>query len=67
MTALADFTPLVGGFPIISEGQIIGGIGVSGAASADQDEDLARAGAKALASCDAIRCAKQRSLLSFHT
>lgn len=50
MTALPDFTPLVGGFPIISEGQIIGGIGVSGAASADQDEELARAGAKALAS-----------------
>src|SRR3954471_20663634 len=45
MTALSDFTPLVGGFPILSEGQIIGGIGVSGAASADQDEELARAGA----------------------
>jgi len=49
MTALTDFTPLVGGFPIVSEGQIIGGIGVSGAASADQDEELARAGARALA------------------
>lgn len=49
MTALGDFTPLVGGFPIVAEGQIIGGIGVSGAASADQDEELARAGAQALA------------------
>ncbi|MES1177710.1 MAG: heme-binding protein [Myxococcales bacterium] len=49
MTALSDFTPLVGGFPIVSDGQIIGGIGVSGAASADQDEELARAGARALA------------------
>jgi len=50
MIALNDFTPLVGGVPIVSGGQIVGGIGVSGAASADQDEQLALAGAKALAS-----------------
>ena len=47
MTALNDFTPLQGGVPIISEGQIIGAIGVSGAASAAQDEELAIAGAAA--------------------
>ncbi|MGH8671347.1 MAG: GlcG/HbpS family heme-binding protein [Burkholderiales bacterium] len=48
MVALADFTPLQGGMPIVLEGQIIGAIGVSGAASAQQDEELAIAGANAL-------------------
>lgn len=45
MVALEDFTPLQGGVPIMSDGQIIGAIGVSGAASAQQDEDIAIAGA----------------------
>ncbi|MEW6208644.1 MAG: heme-binding protein [Acidobacteriota bacterium] len=47
MTALPDslFTPLQGGVPIIVDGQIVGGVGVSGAASAQQDEELAIAGA----------------------
>jgi glc operon protein GlcG len=49
MTTLPDFTPLQGGVPIIVDGQVIGAIGVSGAASAQQDEDLAIAGANALA------------------
>jgi len=48
MTALQDFTPLQGGVPIVIEGQIVGAIGVSGAASAQQDEELALAGAAAL-------------------
>ena len=50
MVALPDslFTPLQGGIPIMVEGQIVGGIGVSGAASAQQDEELAIAGANAL-------------------
>jgi len=47
MVALPDFTPLQGGIPIEYEGQIIGGVGVSGAASAQQDEELALAGAAA--------------------
>lgn len=49
MVALPDafFTPLQGGVPIIVEGQIVGGVGVSGAASAQQDEELAIAGANA--------------------
>ena len=42
-----DFTPLQGGIPIILEGEVIGGVGVSGAASAQQDEELAMAGANA--------------------
>jgi glc operon protein GlcG len=45
MIALHDFTPLQGGVPILLEGEVIGGVGVSGAASAQQDEELAIAGA----------------------
>ena len=48
MTTLNDFTPLQGGVPIMVDGQIVGAIGVSGAASAQQDEDLAIAGAAAV-------------------
>jgi glc operon protein GlcG len=48
MVALPDFTPLQGGVPIVVEGQVVGGVGVSGAASAQQDEELAVAGASAL-------------------
>jgi uncharacterized protein GlcG (DUF336 family) len=44
MTALPDFTPLQGGVPITVDGQVIGAIGVSGAKSAQQDEEIARAG-----------------------
>jgi uncharacterized protein GlcG (DUF336 family)/mannose-6-phosphate isomerase-like protein (cupin superfamily) len=49
MAALPDsfFTPLQGGIPVIVHGQIIGGVGVSGASSAAQDEELAIAGAEA--------------------
>lgn len=49
MTTLNDFTPLQGGIPIIVDSEIIGAVGVSGAASAQQDEELAIAGANALA------------------
>ena len=48
MTTLNDFTPLQGGVPIMVDGQIVGAIGVSGAASAQQDEELAIAGANAI-------------------
>ena len=47
MAALDDFTPLIGGIPIMVDDQIIGGVGVSGAASAQQDEEVALAGAAA--------------------
>jgi len=42
-------TPLQGGIPIIVNGQTLGAVGVSGAASAAQDEELATAGVQALA------------------
>lgn len=50
MTALPDtlLTPLQGGVPIMVRGQVIGAVGVSGAASAQQDEELALAGIKSL-------------------
>lgn len=52
MTALPDtvLTPLQGGVPIVIEGQVVGAVGVSGASSAQQDEELALAGIKALSS-----------------
>jgi len=40
-------TFLQGGIPIIIDGQVVGAIGVSGSASAQQDEDIAVAGTKA--------------------
>jgi glc operon protein GlcG len=42
------FTPLQGGVPIMLDGQVVGAVGVSGAASAQQDEELAIAGASAI-------------------
>ncbi len=39
-------TFLQGGIPIIVDGQVVGAIGVSGAASAQQDEEIAIAGSK---------------------
>lgn len=46
MLGLPDFfTPLQGGVPIVHDGHVVGGIGVSGANSAMQDEEIAMAGA----------------------
>jgi glc operon protein GlcG len=39
--------PLQGGIPIIREDQVIGAVGVSGASSADEDQELAVLGAQA--------------------
>mgnify|MGYP001449079454 FL=1 len=48
MVALDEFTPLQGGVPIVFDGEVVGAVGVSGAASAAQDEELAIAGAEAV-------------------
>src|ERR671925_1619829 len=48
VAAVTAFTPLQGGVPIAVGTQVVGAIGVSGAASAQQDEDIAIAGAAAL-------------------
>lgn len=48
MTALPDFTPLGGGLPITIDNQIVGAVGVSGASSAKEDEELAQVAANAI-------------------
>lgn len=44
---LARAVPLQGGVPIVVDGQVVGAIGVSGASSADEDQELAALGAVA--------------------
>lgn len=44
-----EATPLQGGIPLEIDGQVVGAIGVSGAASAQQDSELAAAGVAGLA------------------
>jgi len=41
LAAMNDFTPLQGGVPLLLDGEVVGAIGVSGAANAQQDEELA--------------------------
>src|SRR6516164_2847790 len=48
VAAVTPFTPLQGGIPIMDGKEVVGAIGVSGAASAQQDEEIAIAGAEAL-------------------
>lgn len=45
LPAVAPFTPLQGGVPITVAGKVVGAVGVSGAASAAQDDEIASAGA----------------------
>jgi uncharacterized protein GlcG (DUF336 family) len=45
---LARAVPLQGGMPILYEGQVVGAVGVSGATSADEDQELAQIGANVL-------------------
>ncbi len=65
IVALSDFTPLQGGVPIVHEGQVVGGIGVSGAASAQQDEEIAIAGASALAASASSSKTKSSSPVTY--
>lgn len=46
--AVPGVTPLEGGFPVIRQGKVVGGIGVSGVLSS-QDSEVAQAGLAALA------------------
>jgi mannose-6-phosphate isomerase-like protein (cupin superfamily) len=48
LVAVDVMTPLQGGIPIVREGVVVGAVGVSGAASAQQDEDIAKVAAVAL-------------------
>ncbi|MGQ0695156.1 MAG: heme-binding protein [Nitrospiraceae bacterium] len=49
---LQNFTPLQGGIPLEWEGKVVGAVGVSGAANAQQDEELAIVGAQSLDSME---------------
>lgn len=49
LAAVNEMTPLQGGVPIMHEGFIVGAIGVSGAHSQQEDEEIALAGAAAIA------------------
>ena len=45
---LARAVPLQGGMPLLEDGHVIGAVGVSGASSADEDQELAVLGCEAL-------------------
>ena len=55
VAAVTPFTPLQGGIPILLGQQVVGAIGVSGGASAQQDEEIAIAGAGAFQSGPALQ------------
>jgi glc operon protein GlcG len=57
MTALPDFTPLQGGVPLVADGRVVGAIGVSGAKSAQHDEELAVLAAETFATSATACCA----------
>lgn len=59
--ALDQFTPLQGGIPLMANGKVVGAIGVSGAATAAQDEELAAIGAKAFETAPAMVSFFERS------
>jgi glc operon protein GlcG len=50
---ITPFTPLQGGVPLVRNGIVVGAIGVSGAASAQQDNEIAEAAAQAFATAKA--------------
>lgn len=50
LVAVDVMTPLQGGVPIVIDGQVVGAIGVSGAMSAQQDDDIATVAANAATS-----------------
>src|SRR5947207_2949090 len=47
--ALHGASALTGGIPLVVDDEVVGGIGVSGASSADEDQELSAIGAEALA------------------
>ena len=49
LVANPELLPLQGGVPILADGQVVGAVGVAGAMTAQQDEDIAKAAAQALA------------------
>jgi len=48
LVAVDVMTPLQGGVPLVVDGQVVGAVGVSGAANADEDTEIAKLAASAL-------------------
>jgi glc operon protein GlcG len=48
LLGVAVMTPLQGGVPIVADGQVLGAVGVSGASSAQEDDDIATAASTVL-------------------
>jgi len=48
LSAVVGFTPLQGGVPLLIDGRVVGAIGVSGAASAAQDDEIAQSASERL-------------------
>lgn len=48
LLAVNEMVPLQGGVPILVDGQVVGAVGVSGAATAQQDDDIAKVAAVTL-------------------
>lgn len=57
---VAPFTPLMGGVPLEAGGQVVGAVGVSGAASAAQDDEIAAFAAAEFAKRHAADASVQR-------
>ena len=55
LVANPELLPLQGGVPILSDGQVVGAVGVAGAMTAQQDEDIATVAARALTAKPATR------------
>ncbi len=55
LVGVSEMTPLQGGVPIMFDGEVVGGIGVSGAHSQAEDELIAMAGAAAITPPSAAR------------
>ena len=66
---LAGAVPLQGGLPIVVDGHVVGAIGVSGASSADEDQELAVIGQLAgdTAQRDAVFIARETVHAKFET
>jgi glc operon protein GlcG len=54
LIANPELLPLEGGVAILLDGKVVGGIGVAGANSADQDEEIAKLAAASLAGAPAV-------------
>ncbi len=62
---LARAVPLQGGVPIVVDGHVVGAVGVSGASSAEEDQELAVAGAQATEGAAVAEAAGERGTATF--